>query len=96
MDTIVDKIIDLIDKQAYEQYDVFARGQLLLLIDKIKNIVEDDLIEESDDFEKVVRPVLKYLCENHHPHVTVIITPTSAELVEGVKAIRQILDYVKD
>lgn len=51
---------------------------------------------ENNSFENVVRPVLQYLCENHHPHVTVIITPTTAELVEGVKTIGQVLDYVLD
>lgn len=52
--------------------------------------------EKGQEFEKLVRPLLKYLCENHHPHVSIIITPTSAELVEGRMAIRKILDYVKD
>jgi hypothetical protein len=48
------------------------------------------------DFESVVRPVLKYLCDNHHPHTTIIITPTTAELFEGQKSIGQVLDYVRD
>jgi len=48
------------------------------------------------DFETVVRPVLNYLCENHHPHVTVIITPTTAELLEGAKSIGVVRDYLKD
>ena len=30
-------------------------------------------------FEELARPMIKYLSENYHPHVTVIITPTSAE-----------------
>jgi hypothetical protein len=49
---------------------------------------------EIKDFESVVRPVIKYLCENHHPHVKVIITPTNAELMEGKKSTGQIMDYV--
>jgi len=48
------------------------------------------------EFEDVVRPVIKYLCENHHPHVTVIISPTNAELLEGKKTTGQIMDYVVD
>jgi hypothetical protein len=57
---------------------------------------EDIEKTKTDSFENVVRPVLRYLCENHHPHVTVIITPTTAELVEGIKTIGQVLDYVQD
>ena len=48
------------------------------------------------EFEGVVRPVIRYLCENHHPHVTVIITPTNAELLEGTISIGQVLYHVVD
>lgn len=64
------------------------------------NAISDDnlywLDEEVDDFESISRLMIEYLCENHHPHVTVIITPTSAELLEGKKAIYNILDFLKD
>lgn len=95
METLADKIIDIIERQAHEQYNEFAKNQLLSVVEKIKQMVEDEE-PESSDFEAVVRPVLKYLCENHHPHVTVIITPTTAELLEGLKTIGQVMDYVPD
>lgn len=38
---------------------------------------------DLDEFEKVTKPLMEYLMKNHHPHVTVIITATHAELVEG-------------
>lgn len=47
-------------------------------------------------FEELARPMIKYLCENYHPHVTVIITPTTAELSEGLKSIGYIDDYIRD
>ena len=47
-------------------------------------------------FEELARPMIKYLCENHHPHVTVIITPTGAELLSGLKTIGYIDDYITD
>lgn len=47
-------------------------------------------------FEQISRPIIKWLCENYHPHVTVIITPTNAELVEGIQSTGRIMDYVKD
>lgn len=52
--------------------------------------------EEQLQFEEVVRPVIKWLCENCHPHHTIIITPTNAELLEGSCSTGTILDYVKD
>ena len=52
--------------------------------------------KERNEFRKAATPLIKYLCENHHPHVTVIVTPTSIELLEGKCAIPKIYDYVKD
>uniref|UniRef100_A0A6H2A5C1 Uncharacterized protein n=1 Tax=viral metagenome TaxID=1070528 RepID=A0A6H2A5C1_9ZZZZ len=51
---------------------------------------------QRKEFEEKVRPVLRFLNDNCHPHVQVIITPTMAELTEGVCSTGQILDYVKD
>lgn len=50
----------------------------------------------NSDFESVTRPVLKYLCQNHHPHTTIIITPTTAELLEGQESLGVVHDYVRD
>ena len=47
-------------------------------------------------FEELARPMVKYLCEEYHPHVTVIITPNSAELLEGLKTIGRVEDYIRD
>lgn len=52
--------------------------------------------KDKNKFEELARPMLKYLCENYLPHVTVIITPTSAELLEGMKTIGYIDDYLRD
>lgn len=52
--------------------------------------------EKSIEFEKVARPLIKWLNENYHPHVTAIITPTSAELLEGIIGLPSITDYIKD
>ena len=76
-------------------FNEFARNQLLIVVDKIKQMVADEEAEKGD-FEAVVRPVLKYLCENYHPHVTLIITPTRAELLEILDSTSEILDYIVD
>lgn len=51
---------------------------------------------QTDEFNAIVRPVIKWLCENCHPHMTVVITPTDAQLLELVDSTGQIMDYVKD
>jgi len=45
------------------------------------------MTEEMKEFEKIVRPVVEYLQQNYHPHASIIITQTNAEIVEGVMAL---------
>jgi len=52
--------------------------------------------QQRSEFDTICRPLLKFLCDNCHPHVSVIITPTNAELLEGVCSTGEIMDYVHD
>lgn len=52
--------------------------------------------EQTKQFEELSRPLMKWLCENFHPHVVVIIEPTSASMHEGLCSTGQIIDYLKD
>ena len=52
--------------------------------------------QEFDDLKKAAEPLIKYLCENYHPHITAIVTGTSIELLEGIMSIPKIYDYVVD
>lgn len=52
--------------------------------------------EQRKSFEEVSRPVIKWLNDNCHPHVTVIMDCTHSELSEGVCSTGIIMDYVKD
>jgi hypothetical protein len=45
-------------------------------------------ITPDAEFYDVAMPLIEYLRENHHPHVTVIVTPTHAELLEGIKCFK--------
>ena len=47
-------------------------------------------------FEQASRVMIKHLCDNYHPHVYAIVTPTTSELLEGMKSIGNVLDYVRD
>ncbi len=51
--------------------------------------------EKIKEFEEAAKPLVKFLCENCHPHTTVIVEPTGAELVEGVASVR-IEEFIKD
>jgi 3-deoxy-D-manno-octulosonic-acid transferase len=50
----------------------------------------------AEELRKAAEPLIKYLCENHHPHVTVIVTPTSVELLEGKCSVPNITDFLVD
>jgi hypothetical protein len=73
-------LIDAIEKNQIDNVKVRVHGKEL----------------NKNKFEELARPILKYLCENYHPRVSVIITPTSAELVEGLKTIGNVEDYLID
>lgn len=51
--------------------------------------------EKRKEFEAVAKPLIKWINDNGHPHMSVIITPTSAELVEGSIGIHT-TEFVKD
>lgn len=46
-------------------------------------------------FEEIIKPVIRWLCENHNPHTTIIVTPTDAELLSGELAFRT-TEFLKD
>ena len=52
--------------------------------------------EQLAEFEALARPLIKFLCENFHPHVTVIVTPTNAEFLEGSGSTGTITDDLRD
>lgn len=40
--------------------------------------------EQRQALLEAAKPLIKYLSENHHPHVKAIVEPDRVELVEGV------------
>ena len=46
-----------------------------------------NLEDQQEKFEEAVRPLMKYLAENHHPHTSVYVTSRTAELLEGQKCL---------
>lgn len=59
--------------------------------------IEKNLAQTNNPttFEDACKPLMKYLAENYHPHCSVIITSTNAELLEGHKTFNT-SEFVKD
>jgi len=51
--------------------------------------------EQIEKFQELSKPLMKYLCDEFHPHVSVIITPTTAEISSGSHSF-QTSEFVKD
>lgn len=51
--------------------------------------------EKRKEFEAVVEPVIKFLNDHGHPHMTVIIDSTYAELVEGLLS-HKTVEFIRD
>jgi len=50
----------------------------------------------NEELKEASMPMIKLLNEKCHPHMTVLITPTSVELLEGQVSVPKIFDHVKD
>ncbi len=55
-----------------------------------------DFDKEQAEFTEAAKPLIKYLCENCNPHTTVIVTPTTAELLSGEISTGDVLDFLVD
>ncbi|HHR6139776.1 hypothetical protein [Proteus vulgaris] len=51
--------------------------------------------KNESEFDAVVKPLMKYLAENYHPHVKVVVDSTTAELVEVHNSISTD-EFIKD
>ena len=56
------------------------------------------MLEEDQEksFEAAARPLIKWLCENVHPHHVVVVTHQDAQLLEGAANTGMIYDYLRD
>jgi len=51
--------------------------------------------ERMESFQEAAKPLIKWLNDNCHPHHTVIVTTTNAELNEGQLSFNTI-EFLKD
>lgn len=62
----------------------------------IRVLIKEKIMAEKvrTQFEELAHPLVQFINDNYHPHTTIIITSTTAEVLEGVEA-TTITDYVK-
>ena len=58
--------------------------------------VMSDRKQKNEELREAVKPLIKYLCENYHPHVTAIVTPTGVEVLEGTQSVQDIDEFIVD
>lgn len=51
--------------------------------------------QQRDEMLEAAKPLIKWMCENCHPHCTAIVDDTTIELVEGI-AIGNTEEFLKD
>jgi len=58
--------------------------------------IAEKYVGEIDEgtFEQAARPLIKYINENHHIHVTAIVDSDHAEILEGINVFST-KDYIK-
>lgn len=50
---------------------------------------------KQNEFAEATKPLIKFIADNFHPHVTVIVDGSSAEMLEGICSFRT-EEFIKD
>lgn len=51
--------------------------------------------DQITQLEEASKPLVKFLCDNFHHHVYVIVNPTGVEMVQGIASVK-IEEFIKD
>jgi hypothetical protein len=94
-------ICEKMDKKSPEEKLIIAGAFIAAELDRLIRI--DDAIfgkknetqGQLDEFTEACRPLIRYMAEKHHPHMSALVTDSNATLMEGKKAI-EVRDYIKD
>jgi len=81
------------DNMVANPFDFVGLGTDGVLVASYSNFMQSHVMVtdkpfKSIGFDEVVKPLMKWLSENNHPHMTAIVTGNVAELVEGVQNVR--------
>jgi len=84
MNNILDEINDnLLEKAIYDETDNEFKNGKVLFSDIVNEL---DKHRVNNTYENAVKPLMKWLAENCHPHTKAIVESNLSELVEGVKS----------
>ena len=91
MKSLTDKVIEKLQIFLKNPNSEFAKGIQQAII-----TIEDE--EKKAEFGEIARVMMKHLGngEKYHPHHTVIITNSTAELMEGTQSVGYVTDYIPD
>jgi len=51
--------------------------------------------EQVEQFREAAKPLVKFLCDNFDPHVTVIVEPSGAEILSSSSTVK-IEEFIRD
>ena len=75
--------VEFLEQELDKNFEIKGNS---FLFDKILKQAKE--MENKLTFEEAVKPLMKWLCENTHPHTTAIVDGTLAQLVEGVENVK--------
>jgi len=56
----------------------------------------DEEMAAQAEFKELCLPLIKFLNDRFHPHTTIIVTPTGAQLMQGLVSTGDVHDFIKD
>lgn len=61
----------------------------------MENSIQENT-RKLEELKEAAKPLIKYLCENCHPHITAIVTPVGVEVMEGIQSVSNITEFIVD
>ena len=66
------------------------------VLESLEQMKTDVFKDDKVSLKNASSELMKYLNDNYHPHVKVIVDSASAEMLEGIEGTGLVMDYVKD
>lgn len=63
---------------------------------RVQEMDSNGRIEKMRKLRKAAEPLIKFLNDEYHPHVTALVTPTGVEILEGILSVQNINDFIPD
>lgn len=92
-------LVEYVDggKSNHEKHDGYISWSPKDVFERAYNLVDGDgspMLSVDQQLELSIKKTMQLLDAAHHPHTTIILTSTTAEIVEGVKVVKN--DILRD